>query len=61
METDKSILSKLESIESQLDYIKKNMVEKDEVMTNEEFRAYERSFNPENLDSFDDVKKQLNL
>ena len=59
METDNSniILSKLNSIKAELDYIKNNMVEKDEILNNEEFEAYQRSFNESNLVSIENVEK----
>lgn len=55
------IISKLDSIKSELDYIKNNMVEKDEIMLGEEFEAYIRSFDKKNLVSLDDVEKNLGL
>jgi hypothetical protein len=55
------ILSKLDSIKEELDYIKKNMVEKDEIMVAEEFEAYKRSFNKKNLVSLEEVKKDLGI
>lgn len=56
-----NIISKLDLIKSDLDYIKDNMVEKDEIMTSDEFEAYQRSFNKKNLVSLDDVEKELGL
>lgn len=62
MGTDtQTILGKLDSIKAELDYIKENMVEKDEIMTSEEFEAYQRSFKNENLISVEEVKKKLGL
>jgi len=55
------IMDKLDSIKSELDYIKENMVEKDEIINSEEFEAYQRSFNKNNLVSLDDAKKELGL
>ena len=62
MEVDNSlIISKLDSIKNELDYIKDNMVEKDEIMGSEEFEAYKRSFNKKNLVSLEELEKELNL
>ena len=54
-----NIAKKLDLIKSELDYIKENMVEKDDVMNLEEFAAYKRSFKKENLISLKDVEKEL--
>ena len=56
-----AIMDKLDSIKSELDYIKENMIEKDEIMNSEEFEAYQRSFDKNNLVSLDDAKKELGL
>lgn len=62
METETNmIISKLDSIKSELDYIKEHMVERDEIMTSDEFEAYQRSFNKDNLVSLEDVENQLGL
>ncbi len=62
METqNNSILSRLDAIKAELDFIKENMVQKDEIMTSDEFESYQRSFDKENLVSLDDVKNQLGL
>lgn len=55
----KTLLSKMDSIKEDLDYIKKHMVERDEIMTLTEFEAYKKSFNKANLVSIDDAKKQI--
>ena len=61
MENDNQILLKLDSIQSELKYIKANMVEKDEIMVHEEFEVYKRSFDSDNLISLDKTKKELGL
>lgn len=62
MEVDtNTIISKLNIIKDELDYIRENMVEKDEILNNEEFEAYRRSFDKKNLVSLDDVEKELGL
>ena len=55
------IISKLDSIQEELNYIKEHMIERDEIMVQEEFEAYNRTFEEENLISFEEVKKKLNL
>ncbi len=55
------IVSKLDLIQEELDYIKEHMVEKDEIMSDVEFEAYQSSLKKENLISLDDAKKQLGL
>ena len=55
------ILSRLDLIKTELDYIKTNMVEKDEFLTFDEFKAFEQSLNEDNLLSLDHVKQQLGL
>ncbi len=58
---NKAILNRLDLIKAELDYIKEHMVEKDEIMTSEEFEVYQKSFNKDNLVSLEDAKKQLKL
>lgn len=55
------IISRLDLIKSELDYIKEHMVERDEIMTSCEFEAYQRSFNKDNLVSLEDVENELGL
>ncbi len=55
----KTLLTRMDSMKEELDYIKQHMVEKDEIMTLTEFESYKKSFNKNNLVSFDDAKKQL--
>jgi hypothetical protein len=55
------IIDRLDAIKEELDYIKENMVEKDEILSSCEFEAYQRSFDSENLVSLEDVKKELGL
>ncbi|MFT4326529.1 MAG: hypothetical protein ACMXYK_03445 [Candidatus Woesearchaeota archaeon] len=55
----KTLLTKIDSMKEELDYIKQHMVERDEIMTLTEFEAYKKSFNKNSLVSFDDAKKQL--
>ena len=54
-----TLLTKIDSMKEELDYIKQHMVERDEIMTLTEFEAYKSSFNKKNLVSFSDAKKQL--
>ena len=62
MESESNIiLSRLDSIKSELDYIKEHMVEKDEILSSDEFEAYQRSFDRKNLVSLKDVEKELGL
>ena len=62
MEIDnKTILNKLNSIKAELDYIKENMVEKDDIMTSDEFEAYRESLDEKNLVSIEDAKEELGL
>ena len=62
MESESNIiLSRLDSIKSELDYIKEHMVDRDEIMTSDEFEAYNRSFDKKNLVSLEDVEKELGL
>jgi len=58
---EKTIIEKLKSIEEDLTYIKEHMVEKEDTLTEEEFNAYKRSFDKENLVSLKDVKKQIGV
>jgi predicted transcriptional regulator len=58
---EKIIIEKLNSIEKDLTYIKQHMMEKEDVLSEEEFNAYIRSFDKENLISLKDSKKQLGL
>ena len=55
----KTLLSQMDSMKDELDYIKQHMVERDEIMTLTEFEAYKTSFDKKNLISFVDAKKQL--
>ena len=55
----KTLLTKMDSMKEELDYIRQHMVEKDEIMTLTEFEAYKKSFDKNNLISLDDAKKQL--
>jgi hypothetical protein len=50
-----------EDILTELKYIKENMVEKEDMMTCEEFESYKKSFDKENLVSLDDAEKELDL
>ena len=54
-----TLLTKIDSMKQELDYIKQHMVERDEIMTLTEFEAYKKSFNKNSLVSLDDAKKQL--
>lgn len=56
-----TIISKLGSIEEKLNYITNNMVEKEEILSEEDFNAYKKSLEKSNLVSEDAVKKQLGL
>ncbi|HOM96659.1 MAG: hypothetical protein GX941_09020 [Candidatus Methanofastidiosa archaeon] len=58
---EKIIIEKLNSIEKDLTYIKQHMMEKEDVLSEEEFNAYIRSFDKENLISLKDAKKQLGI
>lgn len=58
---EKIIIEKLNSIEKDLTYIKQHMMEKEDVLSEEEFNAYIRSFDKENLVSLKDAKKQLGI
>jgi len=58
---EKIIVEKLNSIEEDLTYIKQHMMEKEDALSEEEFNAYIRSFDKENLVSLKDVKKQLGI
>ena len=58
---EKTIIEKLSSIEEDLTYIKKYMMEKEDVLTEEEFNAYNRSFDKENLVLLKDAKKQIGI
>ena len=58
---EKIIIEKLNSIEKDLTYIKQHMMEKEDVFSEEEFNAYIRSFDVENLVSLKDAKKQLGI
>jgi len=58
---EKIIIEKLNSIEKDLTYIKQHMMEKEDVLSEEEFNAYIRSFDVENLVSLKDAKKQLGI
>lgn len=60
-ELEKIIIKKLNSIEEDLTYIKHHMMEKEDVLSEEEFNAYIRSFDKENLVTLKDVKKQLGI
>lgn len=55
----KSLLTKMDSMKKELDCIKENMVQRDEIMTLNEFEAYKESLDKDNLISFADAKKQL--
>lgn len=57
---EKIIIEKLNSIKN-LTYIKQHMMEKEDVLSEEEFNAYIRSFDKENLVSLKDAKKQLGI
>ena len=61
MKTDNNsiIVERLDSMKKELEYIKEHMVEKDEILTNEEFEAYKKSFDKENLISLEEAKKEL--
>ena len=62
MSTDiQAIVARLDSIKSELDYIKEHMVAKEDVMNSEELEAYKRSFNKKNLVSLEKVEKELGL
>lgn len=61
LDNSKVILSRLDSIKEELDYIKENMVEKEQIMSEVEFEAYARSLNKSNLVSLNDTKKILGL
>jgi len=62
MEVDNDvIISRLDSIKEELNYIRDNMVEKDEIMTSDEFEAYKNSFSKKDLVSLKDVKDELEL
>jgi len=56
-----TILSRMDEMKKDLETIKKNMVEKDEIMTLTEFEAYKESLDKKNLVSLEDAKKQLGL
>ncbi len=58
---DDTIIAKLDMIKSELDYIRENMVKKDEIMSGDEFEAYKRSFDKKNLVSSEDIRKELGL
>ncbi|HOI76358.1 MAG TPA: hypothetical protein PLI06_01940 [Methanofastidiosum sp.] len=58
---EKTILEKLNLIEEDLTYIKEHMMKKEDALSGEEFNAYIKSFDKENLVSLKDVKKQLGI
>ena len=60
-DNSKIILSRLDLIKEELDYIKENMVEKEQIMSEIEFQAYQKSLNKSNLVSLNDTKKILGL
>lgn len=61
MANTSEVISKLDLIKQELDYIKENMVQKDEIMDSGDFEALQRSFDEKNLVSLAKAKKQLNL
>ena len=56
-----TIVEKLDSIKSELDFIKEHMVAKEDVLSSEELEAYKRSFNNDNLIPLEEVEKKLGL
>jgi hypothetical protein len=56
---ENEIIENLGLIMKELSYIKKNMLEKDEIMNEEEFLHYNDSFDEKNLMSLKDAKKVL--
>ena len=62
MSTDiQTIVEKLDSIKSELDFIKEHMVAKEDVLSSEELEAYKRSFNKDNIIPLEEVEKKLGL
>ena len=59
MDEINSLLTKINSLGEELNYIKTNMVQKDEIMTLTEFEAYKKSFKKHNLLSLEEAKSQL--
>ena len=55
------LIEQMNDLKRELDYIKENMVKKDEVMNFSEFESYRKSFKKENLVSLEDAKKELGL
>ncbi|MBU0756887.1 MAG: hypothetical protein KKF44_02380 [Nanoarchaeota archaeon] len=56
-----SFKSTLNSIKEELDFIKNNMITKEDILSGEEFVVYKKSFKKVNLVSFEDAKKELGL
>ncbi|MFH0876234.1 MAG: hypothetical protein V1859_09930 [archaeon] len=54
-----SFESALNSIKEELDFIKNNMLTKEDILSNEEFIAYKKSFKKENLVCLEEAKKYL--
>ena len=52
---------RLLDLQSQIDELKKNMVSKDEILNSDEFEAYLKSFEKENLVSFEDALSELDI
>jgi len=62
MSTDiKSIETKLNIIKKELEFIKNNMITKEDMLSADEFLAYKRSFNKKNLVPLEKAKKELDL
>jgi len=57
MGIDNEVISRLDLIKQELNYIKENMVQKDEMMNFDEFEAFQRSFDKKSLISADEAKK----
>ena len=57
----KDIISRLDNIQNDIEYIKGHMVERDEIMNSDEFEAYNRSLDKKNLKSLDDARNELGL
>jgi hypothetical protein len=51
----KLIIAEMDSLKKEINFIKENMVEKEQILTISEFEAYKKSFNKDNLISSDNV------
>ena len=61
MKTTINIDERLDIIEKEIKNIKKDFVRKDDIMNYDEFEAYKRSLNEDNLVDIELVKKNLGI